>query len=363
MKNKRLLEIFLELVNIDSTSGNEKGVSLYIQSFLTNLGLSPYTDNSQSKTGSNSGNVICKIRGGGDFLLSSHMDTARSTIGVKPQLLNDRITSDGNTVLGVDNRAGIAIILTALEYTLKNKIEIEPFTVVFPVCEETTLFGSRYMEIDREIKMGFVFDSYMNTGKFIASSYGAAGYKVIIKGKASHSGIAPEAGINAISIAINALSKIKTGRIDENTNANVGLLKGGSAVNVVPDNVEIEGEVRSVYKEKVLEVIEETKEQFEKAAEELGGSVEFVWVWDFMPFKLKDNSPVYRKVKNAITKSGLTPEEKLSAGGSDANSYNGNGIEAVNLGIGAQNPHSNDEFILYEDFENAFKIAIELIKK
>ncbi|MCK9280703.1 MAG: M20/M25/M40 family metallo-hydrolase [Melioribacteraceae bacterium] len=363
MKNKRLLEIFLDLAHIDSVSGNEKAVSLYIQNFLTNLRLSPYTDNSQSQTGSNTGNVICKINGGGNLLLSSHMDTARSTAGVKPQLLDDRITSDGTTVLGVDNRAGIAILLAATEHIINDKIETEPYTLVFPVCEETTLFGSRYMEIDREIKMGFVFDSYMNTGKFIASSYGAAGYKVKIKGKASHSGIAPEAGINAIVIAVNALSKIKTGRIDENTNANVGLLKGGSAVNVVPDNVEIEGEIRSVYKEKVLELIEETKEEFEKAAEALGGSVEFVWVWDFMPFKLKDDSLVYQKVKNAITKSGLTPEEKLSAGGSDANSYNGNGIEAVNLGIGAQNPHSNDEFILYEDFENAFKIAIELIKK
>jgi len=363
MKNKRLLEIFLEFIKIDGISENEKKVADYIINFLTSLGLSPQIDNSFKTTNSNTGNIVCRINGGGEMLLLSHMDTARSTFNVKPILQEDRIVSDGNTVLGVDNRVGGSVILALVEKIIKEKIATPGFTIAFTTCEETTLEGSRNLEFIDMIKEGYVFDSYLSPGSIIASSFGAIGFKIKIIGKASHSGIAPEKGINAIQIAVNALSAIKTGRIDESTTINFGIIKGGSAVNVVPDQVYIEGEVRSKYSDRIEKHLESIQNIFSDKASELKGQIEFSWQWDFMPFILDDNSNVINKISKAIQSVGLRPELKTSAGGSDANSLNAKGIPTVNLGIGAQNPHANDEFILYKDFDDTFNIAYNLVTK
>lgn len=361
--NPRLLEIFRDIAVIEGLSGNEKEISTYIKSFLEKLSLKPFEDSSAKETGSNTGNIICKINSGGDFLISCHMDTARSTQGLKTIQSEDRITSDGNTVLGVDNRVGVALLLSLAEKIVKEKIPVKEFTLAFATCEETTLDGSKYLEIDRDIKRVFVFDSQANPGKFINSSYGAVGFKIEIIGKASHSGISPEKGINAFEIMIKALNGQSFGRIQPELTFNIGKVTGGNATNVVPDNIILEGEMRSTNLETVERDIEKLKSRFENAAKGLNGKVKFEWKWDFIPFNITPESKTFQLISEAIKKAGLNPEAVNSAGGSDANSYNSRGTEAVNIGIGAQNPHSNDEFILYKDFQNAFNIALELVKE
>jgi len=361
--NQRSLEIFCDIAGIEGLSGNEKEISSYIKSFLGKLSLKPFEDNSAKKTGSNTGNIICKINGGGNFLISCHIDTARSTQGLKTILSEDRITSDGNTVLGVDNRVGVALLLSLAEKIVKEKLQVKDFTLAFVTCEETTLDGSKYLEIDRNIKRVFVFDSQNNPGEFINSSYGAVGFKIEIIGKASHSGISPEKGINAFEIMTKALNGQSFGRIQPDLTFNIGKFSGGTATNVIPDNIILEGEMRSTNLETVEKRIEELKSRFENAAKKLNGKVNFEWKWDFVPFNITPESETFQLISDAIKKVGLTPEAVISAGGSDANSYNSRGIEAVNIGIGAKNPHSNDEFILYKDFQNAFNIALELVKE
>jgi tripeptide aminopeptidase len=363
MINDRLINIFCELASIEGLSGSEKEVGGYIKSFLEKLCLNPQEDNSLYQTKSNSGNIICKINGGGNFLLSSHMDTARSTKLLIPVFAEDRIISGGDTVLGVDNRAGIAILLLLAEKIVNENIPVKGFTLAFATCEETTLGGSKYMEIDKEIKRAFVFDSQFHPGKFINSSYGAAGFKIEIIGKASHSGLSPEKGINAFEIMMQALEGQTYGRIQPELTFNIGKIIGGSATNVVPENIILEGEVRSVNLKNVETKIDELKFLFEKAACKLGGRVNFNWSWDFTPFIVLPKSETYCMISDAIAKVGLTAEAVISAAGSDANSYNNRGIESVNIGIGAQNPHSNEEYILYKDFKNAFNIALELVKE
>jgi tripeptide aminopeptidase len=361
--NQRSLEIFCDIAGIEGLSGNEKEISSYIKSFLGKLSLKPFEDNSAKKTGSNTGNIICKINGGGNFLISCHIDTARSTQGLKTILSEDRITSDGNTVLGVDNRVGVALLLSLAEKIVKEKLQVKDFTLAFVTCEETTLDGSKYLEIDRNIKRVFVFDSQNNPGEFINSSYGAVGFKIEIIGKASHSGISPEKGINAFEIMTKALNGQSFGRIQPDLTFNIGKFSGGTATNVIPDNIILEGEMRSTNLETVEKRIEELKSRFENAAKKLNGKVNFEWKWDFVPFNIIPESETFQLISDAIKKVGLTPEAVISAGGSDANSYNSRGIEAVNIGIGAKNPHSNDEFILYKDFQNAFNIVLELVKE
>ena len=360
---KRIIEIFLQAACINGLSGSEKPVADFIKSFLSDCNYKVAEDESQKFTSSNSGNLICKIGTGGDFLLLSHMDTARPTLDTKPIIKEDRIVSTGDTVLGVDNRAGVAVLLYLLERIAKGNIQVKDFTVAFTTCEETTLFGSKNLGINGEIKKCFVFDSGYRPGNFIFSSCGAIGFNMKIIGKASHSGISPEKGINSLQAAAKAISKLPLGRIDEETTMNIGNLKSGSAVNVIPEFTDLEGEVRSFDLIKAENYFNDLLVTFREEAETIGATIEQNHFWDFKPYRIKDSADVYKETVRAISETGLTAVPKISLGGSDANSLNGRGIESVNLGIGAQNPHSNDEFIYIEDLVSSSKIALELVKR
>jgi tripeptide aminopeptidase len=363
MNNPRLLEIFLEIVQINALSGNEKPVADYIKSFLKNYNYTVIEDKAAKFTNSNTGNLICKIGNGGDFILLSHMDTARPTKNLKPIILEDKVVSSGDTVLGVDNRAGVAILLYTLEKIAKENISVKDFTVAFTTCEETTLFGSKNLGINGEITKGFIFDSSYRPGDFIISACGSIAIKIKIIGKASHSGIAPEQGINSMMVAAKAISRLPLGRIDQETTMNIGLLKSGSAVNVIPELTELEGEIRSFDFYKAEENLNYLTNIFKDETEKANARIEIEHYWDFMPYTVSENSSVFYEIVRVIKKVGLEPSAKISLGGSDANSLNGRGIESVNLGIGAQNPHSNDEFIYKEDLEKSSEIAMELVKK
>lgn len=363
MDNKRLINLFLEVAKINALSGNEKPLADYIKAFLSRYGYQVNEDDSRNATNSNTGNLICKIGTGGNFLLLSHMDTARPTENVKPIILEDRITSSGDTVLGVDNRAGVSVLLYTLEKIALEKIPVKDFTVAFTTCEETTLFGSKNLGVNGEIKHGFILDSGYRPGNFIYSACGAIGLTIKIIGKASHSGISPEKGINSMQAAAKAISKLPLGRIDEETTMNIGLLKSGSAVNVIPELTELEGEVRSFNLQKAEKYFNQLVEIFKEETEKVGAKIEINYFWDFMPYTIPEDAFVFKEITRVLKKVGLQPAPKISLGGSDANSLNGRGIESVNLGIGAQNPHSNDEFIYIEDLIKSAEIALELVKK
>ncbi len=363
MADKRLVEIFIELAKIEGMSGAEKDVAAWIKEFLRGLRLSAQEDGAAAQTGGNCGNVICRSGTGGDFALISHMDTARPTKELKPAVTRDRITSDGTTQLGADNRAGIAAILFAAERAVKNKIPCADFTLIFTTHEETTMGGSRGLRLDPRVKHGFIFDSSMLPGKFVIASPGAAVFNADIKGKPSHAGIAPEKGISAILIAAKALLNLPLGRINENTTANAGTMHGGGATNVIPASAQVEGEIRSFDLKEVEKLVDIFGETFKSSAAQYGGSVNFSWRWDFPPFKLPAGCEASERAGRAISRAGLNPEAVSSHGGSDANFLNSAGVQSVNFGIGAQNPHADDEFIMLDHLQAASDIALELIKK
>lgn len=255
------------------------------------------------------------------------------------------------------------MLLFLLEKIAKEKIPVKDFTVVFTTCEETTLFGSKYLGVNGNIKYGFVFDSGYRPGNFIYSACGAMGFKMKVIGKASHSGISPEKGINSLLIASRAINNLPLGRIDDESTMNIGILKGGSAVNVIPEITELDGEIRSFDLQKVEHYLNVTIAAFRKEADILGGKIEVESFWDFKPYTIPENSFVFKETVRVMKQVGLNPAPKISLGGSDANSLNEKGIQSVNLGIGAQNPHSNDEFIFIEDLVKSAEIALELVKK
>lgn len=363
MYKQRLINLFLQVAEINALSGKEKPLADFIKSFLTKYNYNINEDESKHFTSSNTGNLICKIGDGGNFILLSHMDTARPTEKVKPIVLADKVISSGDTVLGVDNRAGIAVLLYILEKIANEKISVKDFTVAFTTCEETTLFGSKNLGVNGTIKNGFIFDSSYRPGNFIYSACGSIGLKIKIIGKASHSGIAPEKGINSMQIAARAISRLPLGRIDKETTMNIGLMKSGSAVNVIPELTELEGEIRSFNLKKAENNLNLLTSIFNEEAKKIGADIKIEHFWDFMPYTISEKSFVFNEVKRVIKKVGLEPSPKISLGGSDANSLNGRGIESINLGIGAQNPHSNDEFIYIEDLMKSAEIALELVRK
>jgi tripeptide aminopeptidase len=363
MDQKRLIDLFLEVAKINALSGNEKPLADFIKSFLSKYNYKVEEDDAAQFTSSNTGNVICRVGNGGDFILTAHLDTARPTEYLKPIIKEDRIVSSGDTVLGVDNRAGVSVLLYTLERIAKEKIPVKDFTIAFTTCEETTLFGSKNLGVNGSIKKGFVFDSGYRPGNFIYSACGAIGFRIKIIGKASHSGISPEKGINSMQAAAKAISRLPLGRIDEETTMNIGTLKSGSAVNVIPELTELEGEVRSFNLKKAENYFEQLVTIFNEETEKIGAKIEIDYYWDFLPYTIPETSPVFQETVRAIKNVGLEPIPKISLGGSDANSLNGRGIESVNLGIGAQNPHSNEEFIFIEDLIKSAEIALELVKK
>ena len=358
--DERLTQLFLELTRIDAVSSQELPVAEYIMDFVGKLGLEASMDDAARLSGGNAGNVIVPILGGGDFFLAAHMDTPRSTAGLKHCFHADRISSDGTTPLGVDDRGGVAEILYAVERAAKAGT-LQPATLLFSVCEETTMAGSLSYKPAPGIKYGFVFDSFMRPGNFVQATCGMIQFVFHVKGKSAHAGIAPENGVNAIRIAAEAITGFPFGWRGRMANANIGVIRGGTGTNVVCDDVFLKGEIRSASREEGEACLQGIVEHFRRTCSKYGGSLDVEWEWDFRPYEIREDDIPYKRFARAAAACGLEAVPQPTMGGSDANTYNHTGLKAINLGVGAQNPHGNDEFILYEDLQKASDIAYYLL--
>lgn len=360
---QRLIDLFLQLAAINATSGAEKAVADFIRTFLADLDVSIKEDDAHVPGGGDSGNLICQVGGGGEVVLLAHMDTARPTEQLQPQVHADRITSDGTTILGADNRAGVAILLHTLEQASRKREALKDFTVAFTICEETNLSGSKHLTLDERIRMGYAFDSSLRPGHFIHATYGAVRFTAKVQGKAAHAGLEPEKGVNAIQAASRAISDMPLGRPEGDLTVNIGTISGGSAVNVVPAETVVNGEVRGREKKRVDDTVRQISERFAASAEQLGAAVDFSSTWDFEPYYVEPEHEIYQRLMTAMEAVCLEPVPHISPGGSDANLLNAKGTPALNVGIGAQKPHSDDEFILIEDLVKSAEIARELLGK
>lgn len=363
MAHQRLIELFLELSRLDGRSGKEAAVAQFAYSFLKKLGLDPQKDGASTVSGSDTSNIVCPVGGGGELALLAHMDTASFTSSTKQAVTADRITSNGKGPLGANSRAGMAAILYAVERAAVFSLPFKPFTLAFTTQGETTMAGGRNLRLPAGIRYAFVFDSSLDPGCYVLSSPGAAGFAVHVTGKPSRSGPGTEDGISAIRIAAQAIAALNTGRHDEGTTSNIGIISGGEATNVVPVYALVRGEVCALDKAKGLPILDGIKAEFERAAYAAGGKAMFNSDWDYQPYHHGADSGVCRLAEAALRGAGLQPVPVTAQAGSDANSLNAKGVAALNFGIGAKNPRTNDEYILLEHLANASEIAWQLIKK
>ncbi|HHV99674.1 MAG TPA: M20/M25/M40 family metallo-hydrolase [Clostridiaceae bacterium] len=363
---KRLVDNFVNLVKIDSLSMQERQMVDALTSILEGMGLSAYEDNTGEKIGGNAGNLICTVKGSKDvppILLMAHMDTVTPGNGKTPVIENDIIKSDGTTILGSDDAAGIVCILEALRVIKENAIEHGDIHVVFTVAEEVGLLGAKNLDYTTiNAKYGFVLDDGGQIGGVAVKAPSQNIIDITIKGKASHAGIAPEKGVSAIQIAAEAISNMKLGRIDHETTANIGIIKGGQATNIVCDFVEIKAEARSRDKNKLDSQTAHMRECMEKAAEKYGGSVEFKSELEYPAFVINEDDDIIKILKKAAAAAGLELSLEETGGGSDTNIINGMGIQAVNICIGMDKVHSVNEQIKIDDMVRAVEFLVEIIK-
>lgn len=365
----RLLNEFLELVQIDSHSGKEGQIAKNLFAKLEELGLEVEIDKAGEKKGGETGNVIARLKGSKDghkILFSSHMDTVVPGEGIKPIVDKEAglVKSDGTTVLGADDKAGIAAILEALRLVKENGIETSDIEVVFSIWEEGGLFGAKNLDYSTlNAEMAFVLDSGGAPGQIITQAPAQDKIDVKIVGKPAHAGLAPETGVSAVMVAAKAIENMNLLRIDEETTANIGTINGGVATNIVMPELTIKAEARSLSNDKLDKQTAHMVETFKKAGEEMGAVVEVETSRAYGAFTLSDDEDIVKLAKTACENAKF---EKIyttsTGGGSDTNIYNENGIKAVNLGIGMQKVHTLDEFIMIQDLNDAAKMVLEIIK-
>jgi tripeptide aminopeptidase len=363
---KRLLGNFLELVRIKAPSFEEKPVADVLQDLLSRRGLDVMIDASMEETGSNTGNVIAWLEpspGYTDWVaFFAHMDTVSVDREVSPQVNGGVVTSDGGTILGADDRAGIAVALEALEVVLEKGIPHPGIELVFSVAEEQGLVGAKALNLsDLKSDMAFVLDNSMAPGHIVISA--PTQYKLFwtVHGKASHAGVAPEEGISAILAAAAGITRVPQGRIDEETTANIGVISGGKATNIVCDQVDIQAEARSLDESKVREQVEAMSRAMSEGVEGKGARLEERRELSYPGYKMDKSDPVVSSAMEAVRRCGLEPKLVSAGGGSDANILNGKGLPAVNLALGMEKVHTTEERIAAQDLVKAAEIVYQLM--
>ncbi|WP_027622715.1 M20/M25/M40 family metallo-hydrolase [Acetivibrio clariflavus] len=365
VNRQRMVDEFLELVRIDSLTYKEKEMAERLKAKLSNMGLSVEEDDAGVKIGGNSGNLICKIDGNKNVpavLLMAHMDTVTPGIGKKPIVDGNIIRTDGTTVLGGDDAAGIECILEAIRILKENNLPHGDIFVVFTVAEEGGLWGAKNLDISKiNAKYAFVMDDGGNIGHVAVNAPAQNKIDVIVNGKAAHAGMEPEKGVSAIQIAAEAISNMKLGRIDDETTANVGVINGGQATNIICDRVEIKAEARSRDMKKLQSQTEHMKECFYNAAQKYGGSIDFKSELLYPSFSISEQDDIIKILKEASKKAGVELVLEATGGGSDTNIINSKGIKAVDVSVGMDKVHSVEEQICIDDLVKAAEFLIAII--
>lgn len=365
----RLVNEFIELIKVDSETKNEKAIAKVLTDKFEALGLEVIEDDSAKRTGHGAGNLICNLPATSSsdeetptLLFTSHMDTVVPGQNIKPSIKDGYIVSDGTTILGADDKAGLAVMFEAIRLLKENKVAHGSLQFVITAGEESGLVGAK--EIDQNLltsDYGYALDSDGEIGSIVVSAPYQAKFHVIIEGKSAHAGVAPEKGVSAITLAAKSIAQMKLGRIDEETTANIGSFQGGKQTNIVCDHVEIFAEARSLKETKLNDLIEQIKSKFEETTESLGGKATVNVELMYPGYLYDQEADVVRNAQVAAKELGFPSELLNSGGGSDANIFNGYDIPTVNLSVGYENIHTTSERIHTNDLEKLTRYVIEII--
>jgi tripeptide aminopeptidase len=355
--SKKLFEDFINMVKIDSESGEEENFITYLADLFTN-------EFKAHCSRDDYGNLIIMVEaksstGGKPLFLSCHADTVKPGKEIEPEIKNGVISAGGETILGADDKAGIAELIEAIRTVEKHP----PLEIVITREEELGLIGAQHIDISMlKSERGFLIDNE----PLDAIVIGGPSYMRIdieITGRAAHTGLDPEKGISAIKAASYAISMLKEGRVDEESTVNVGTIEGGENRNGVPEKVHIKAECRSLIHEKCVSHANLIKEIFITSAKSIGASAKVNLNLAYKAISISEDAEVVQIAKRAIESVGLTPRLQVLTCGTDASIYNAKGIQTVAIAFGGKGAHSREENIAIADMEKAVKILTYILEE
>lgn len=353
--SERMVRQFMEMVQIDSESGNEARFLEYLLQEVRGLGGEAALDDY--------GNLIASFpalgcAGAEPILLSCHADTVKPGVGIVPVLADGVIRSQGETILGADDKAGIAELLEALRVAPVRP----PVELAVSREEEVGLLGVKAMDFSRiTARHGFLLDNdTLDTIVIGGPSYFAI--DVAVSGRAAHAGMEPEKGINAVAAAARAIAALPLGRLDHETTANVGVIAGGIIRNGVPASCSFLAECRSADHAKAVELAESMTRTIRSEVESAGARADITVDEKCRAVRIGEDALPVQVARQALAAEGIDARAVFITGFTDASIYNNRGIEMAVIGIGAQNEHSTEECIAVADMEKAVRVLVEILR-
>jgi tripeptide aminopeptidase len=366
VERRRLNDLFAELCAIPSPFGRERAMAERVANDLRALGYEVTEDDAAAETGAECGNLLARIPGRSErsVMLCAHMDTVPHEGVVEPVLVDGGWESAGDTILGADNKAAVAMLL-ALAH--RAAVEGSPLGVelVFSVSEENGLNGARVFDVSKlRSDIGFVFDHATPIGEIVVASPTFYRLHAAFRGAAAHAGIRPEAGRSAIVAAARSIAEMPHGRIDEETTANVGTIAGGvGGTNVVAEHCWFDAEARSLSEAAVEALVAEMVDRCHDAANDptcecdVQVTVERV----FTAYRHRTTAPGVVAAEAALRACNYEPRRILSGGGSDANAFEANGLHCVNLANGTEHNHESSERVSQVALEGMLDVTFALL--
>ena len=342
-----MLERFVELCETPSPTGDERRVADRVLGELRGLGVAVEEDGAAAAARAGAGNLIARVPGSGEgwVMFCAHLDTVPEDGEIEVELVDGAFRSRGETILGADNKAAVAVLLelAARGVTTPPAVGLE---LVFTVAEEDGLRGAKELELERlHSPLGFALDHASPIGEVVTAAPTYQRLVAHFEGVEAHAGIRPEEGHSAIAAAAAAVSAMRLGRLDEETTANVGVIEGGVASNVVPGHCRVEGEARSLDERKAAEALSGMLDACAWAAGEHRCDVDLEVAELFRGYRQPSSSPAVRLAREALERCGVEPREVATGGGSDANALLARGFECVLLANGTEANHTPAESI------------------
>ena len=365
MAQDDVVSLFTELASVPSPPGDERAVADQVAAYMRDLGLEVSEDDAGSRIGSNTGNLYARVEatdGGTPLFLCAHLDTVPPEAGIDPVLEDGVIRNAAGTILGADNKSAVAVMLEATRRILSENRPHGGLELLFTPMEETGLHGAAAFDEERlHARIGYVYDQAAPIGEVILGAPYAHSMEVKIHGRAAHSGMYPEEGRSAIAAAAKAIADFKLGRVDEESSANVGLISGGTAGNIVPEWCSFLAEARSHDSQKLADLVREMLEAATFAASLEDCQVETEVHKSYNGYRFKRDDDAVRIASSALERSGFKPSYTLSGGAADANVFNERGLACVNLANGMAEIHTPDEHIAVADLERMVDVTIALV--
>jgi tripeptide aminopeptidase len=366
VSTSEVVSLFVELAAIPSPPGQERAAADRVLQELRDLGLEADEDGAGAKIGSTMGNILCRLpgrqEGGTPIFFCAHLDTVPPTGPLDPVVEDGVVRNAGGTILGADNKAAVAAMLEAVRRIVTESRPHAGVELLFTPMEETGLHGAKAFDASRlEATLGYVYDQAAPIGEIIVGAPTHRNVFATFSGQAAHAGMVPEEGRSAILAAARAIVDLRLGRLDEETTANVGIIAGGTARNVVPERCRIEIDLRSQDESKLADLVQETLDTLSYAASTSDCAVEAEVVEAYRGYRFGPDDPPVQLARAALERCGYPVTLTRTGGGADANVFNAAGLPCVNLSNGMTAIHTPEEHITVADVEGMVDVTLALV--